>query len=361
MGLAVSLGLSGDSLLLLRSQNAGTSLHLRVRVEANHNAEVLERVLLLAVVAAGASKSGAKVLLNLIRVDDSGDVRVGHDVLRKLVAGLGHRGASGGTVHLVGALEGSVSPDNEAAKVTTRSKLEKVKAIDVSKIHTRKVAEGLDNAVVFSVDDEGSTALDVTAVAGLTGTSADLARVARLLDISVGTDRLEGGNGLLSLGDTLNTGDNEGDLGDLSDLVTTGHDEGREGSCSDSRNHSVALLVLVDLHVPSAPGLGGTEHATLAAHVTEGSLTSTRSTTTADTGDTGDGTTSTPRVGRVLVSSAGEHGVSLTTVLVHGLVHEGDNVRTDRSQEDIGETDLVVLSVRVLDGNHGASGSHCCR
>jgi hypothetical protein len=43
--------------------------------------------------------------------------------------------------------------------------------------------------------------------------------------------------------------------------------------------------------VPLAPDLGGSEHATGTALVTEGSLTGTVSTTTGDTGDTGNSTT----------------------------------------------------------------------
>jgi hypothetical protein len=42
--------------------------------------------------------------------------------------------------------------------------------------------------------------------------------------------------------------------------------------------------------VPLAPDLGGSEHATGTALVTERSLTSTVSTTTRDTGDTSDST-----------------------------------------------------------------------
>lgn len=51
------------------------------------------------------------------------------------------------------------------------------------------------------------------------------------------------------------------------------------------------LLALVNLDVPLPPDLGGGEHATGTAHVTEGSLTGTVSTTTGDTGNTGDGAT----------------------------------------------------------------------
>lgn len=55
--------------------------------------------------------------------------------------------------------------------------------------------------------------------------------------------------------------------------------------------------------MPLAPDLGGSEHATRAAHVTERSLTSTVSSSTRDTGNTGDGTTSTPGLSRGLMTS----------------------------------------------------------
>lgn len=51
------------------------------------------------------------------------------------------------------------------------------------------------------------------------------------------------------------------------------------------------LLALVNLDVPLAPDLGGSEHAAGTAHVTEGGLTGTVSTTTGDTGDTGNSAT----------------------------------------------------------------------
>jgi hypothetical protein len=98
--------------------------------------------------------------------------------------------------------------------------------------------------------------------------------------------------------------------------------------------------------VPLAPDLGGSEHAARAAHVTERSLTGTVSSSTRDTGNTSDGTSSTPGLGRSLVTSllgavaALEreqvcvirgvlHGVWLAAVLVHASVDRVDNVRAD--------------------------------
>jgi hypothetical protein len=52
-----------------------------------------------------------------------------------------------------------------------------------------------------------------------------------------------------------------------------------------------ALLAQVDLLMPLSPDLGGCEHATASALVTEGGLTSAVSTTTRDTRNTGDSAT----------------------------------------------------------------------
>jgi hypothetical protein len=81
--------------------------------------------------------------------------------------------------------------------------------------------------------------------------------------------------------------------------------------------------------VPLAPDLGRSEHATGTAHVTEGGLTSAVSTTTRDTGDTGDSATSTPGLGRGLVTSLLGDSVGLAAVLVHASVDRVDNVRAD--------------------------------
>jgi hypothetical protein len=63
-------------------------------------------------------------------------------------------------------------------------------------------------------------------------------------------------------------------------------------------------LVLVDLSVPSAVGLGWGEHTTTTAHVSESSLAGTVSTATSNTWDTCNSTTSTPRLSRGLVTSS---------------------------------------------------------
>lgn len=307
-GLGGLLLLGGTALL---SKELGAADGQRVGVELDHGTKVLEGVLLQALAHDG-SLGGADLALNLIGVDDAGNIRVGHDTTgegeARLLGGLAVDGAEDG-VH---ALKSSLGPDDEAAHVSTRSELEQVEAVSVAELHTGKVAEGLDDTVVLGVDNEGTEALDVTAVAHLTLTTTELAGGLDLLDVIIGTDGLEGSDGLLGaldgLGGVVN---NAGDLSDLRDAVTTSKDQRGKSRSSQSRGNGVALLVGVDLAVPLAPSAGGVEHATFAAHVTESSLARARGTTTGDAGDTGNGTAGTPGLGGVLVASGIADGVRL--------------------------------------------------
>jgi len=77
-------------------------------------------------------------------------------------------------------------------------------------------------------------------------------------------------------------------------LLTLGLDECGYTSSSNGRDQRVSLLVNIDVSVPTAPDLGGSEHATTSTHVTESTLARAVSTTTADTRNTGYGTSGTP-------------------------------------------------------------------
>lgn len=98
LGLRLLLGLLGGS-LALTSNNLGTRLlgelcqdgatanGLSVGVELEERAKVAQRVLLGSVEAADAANR-AQLRLNLVRVDDAGDVRVGERRARQAVATL---------------------------------------------------------------------------------------------------------------------------------------------------------------------------------------------------------------------------------------------------------------------------------
>lgn len=208
------------------------------------------------------------------------------------------RRLGGGTVDGIEGLECSRGPDDETTEVTTWGELEEVEGEDGAGLDTWDVAESSDELLAINgwvVDNQWSTALTVAAATELTLTSAELAGGLDLLDVLGGAYTLEEVDSSGSLGDggvgeDLRV-DNERNFWDLGDLVTTGKEESRDGGGSQGRGSSKSLLAKVDLDIPASPGLGGSEHATRSAHVTESSLTSTVSSTTRDTRDTGNSTT----------------------------------------------------------------------
>jgi hypothetical protein len=321
---------------LLGLDELSTTEDLSVRVKTVHDTLVLKRVLLLSVRTLVVLVTGrADNRLDFIRVDETSDIRVGHDVSRQDIILLQGSGSLIGTIELIQKSNSGLSPDDETTEMSTRSQLQEVKTTNVNKFKTGQVTESLDETVVFVVDNERTTTLSVTTVTELTLTGTELARVGDLDDISVGVDRLQESNSFLGLGQLLNRVSNDKrNFLDLLNTVTTGHDQRGKSRSGQSGSSGETLLVQVGLDVPLSPGLGRSEHTTATTHVTESGLTSTVSTGTVDTRNTSNSTTSTPRFGRGLLTSLGRNGIRLTLVLGHVGVDKVDNVRTNGGLED---------------------------
>jgi len=184
-----SCGLGGTRLGNLFRAELLLSKGLSIRIKSEHDLLVLKRVLLEHVLSLlSLVTSGSDDTLDFRRVDNAGDVGVGDDVGRKGEAGLG-RGVGLGSPDLKQA-KGRFGPDHEPAKVGTRSKLEQVEGADVRGLDTRNVSECLDKALVFAVDDQGSSSLGVTAASQLTLTGTGLLGLDDLDNVSVGADGL---------------------------------------------------------------------------------------------------------------------------------------------------------------------------
>ena len=188
------------------------------------------------------------------------------------------------------------------------------------------------HALVLVVNDQRPTTQRITTIAHLALPRPDLLRRHRLLDVGVRPNRLQRLDRLRRLGQRLNAGNDDRDLGHLHDTVTAGHHQRRDGAGRQRRRHRVPALLRVDLAVPAAIGLGRSEHATFAAHVAERALACTVRTAAGDTWDAGDGTTRAPGLGAVLMAGLARDGVRLAMVLGHGRVHEVDEVGADRGQ-----------------------------
>lgn len=271
-----------------------------VWVESEKSLLVSEWVLLLDTsslglgLALGLSENG----LDFRGVDKAGDIGVGDNVGGEEEVFLEGGGGGGSAIDLIKSAESSRGPDNETSKVTAWGELKKVERENGGGLNTRNVAESSNKLLAINlwvVDDEGSTALAVSAASQLTLTSTDFAGLLDLDEVSASTDGLEKGNGSLGLGESVTLEglgvDNKWNLRDVLNTMATSEEKGWDGRGSEGRGSSKSSLANIDLLMPLAPDLGWSKHSSGSTHVTESSLTSTVSTTTRDTGNTCNSTT----------------------------------------------------------------------
>jgi hypothetical protein len=240
-------------------------------IQSVHEGAVLKRVLLGDVLDDGGLDH-SELGLDLVGVDDSGEIGAVHHVSVENIATLLDVGSSVVSEDAVEGLEGFLSPDDESAEVTTRGELEEVESGDVHEVNSGEVSSGsLNVEVLLSVDNEGTASEDVSGVSEFALAGSHLLGISGSLHVLGGTDALEDadeGLGRVSV-EGLN---DERKLRHVGNSVTSGEDEGSHSGGSDGDSNGVSLLVDVDLSVPLSVGLQGSEHSTLAAHVTEGTL-----------------------------------------------------------------------------------------
>jgi len=237
--------------------------------------------------------------LNGVGHEDTTNIRVGEDGTGEEVSVLDSGGLVSGSEDGVQLLEGSLSPDDESANMTSRGKVEEVQLVDVGNTDTGQISEStVDFEVLGSNNNEGTSLnlLGSVPQASLASVSLDILAT---LNIRIGMELLQESQGVLGLVEGLENvgGHNQGNLRDVGDLVSAGHHEGGDGSGGNSGGNGIPPLVDVHLAVPSSPGTGGGEHTSSTAHVSEGSLACTVCTSTRDTWNTCHGSTSTPGLG----------------------------------------------------------------
>jgi len=269
--------------LLLESGNAGSlsglnSLGLSGAeslgswVESLHHSAVLEWVLLLLVVSADGGSDFSELALDLVGVDDSGEVGAVHHVSAELESTLLDTLLAVGTEDLVEGFEGVLGEDDESSEVTTWGELEQVESVDGASVDTWEVTSGLlDKWVLISVDDQRSLLENEAGASQFANTGTSSLVVTDTGEVIGGTSVHEGGKESLG-GLNVEAVEDERQLWDLLDSVTTSLDEWSAGRGGESGGNGVSLLVGVDLSVPLSPDSKWGEHASLTAHVTEGSL-----------------------------------------------------------------------------------------
>ena len=211
--------------LLLLLLLGGTS-DLVEGVKSVHENAIGKRVLLGATLNSGRDLGSAELGLDLVGVDDSGEVSAVHDVAVEDIATLFDVSSAVVAEDTVECLEGILGPDDEATEVTTRGELEEVKSVNVDEVNTGEVSGGsLDALVLLTVDDQGASAENVSGVSQLSVASYDFLGISGSLDVFTSTNVLEGGEEGLG-GVNVEGVNNEGKLGDIQDFVTSGKNEG---------------------------------------------------------------------------------------------------------------------------------------
>ena len=122
---------------------------------------------------------------------------------------------------------------------------------------------------------------------------------------------------------------NKRDFRNILDSVSSGSDEGGEGRGSQGRDGGESSFVSVDMSVPSSPGLGWGKSSTTSAHVTESSLSGSRSTSSRNTRDTSDGSSSSPRFSSNLVTGVFVDGIGLSVVSSQSDADVRDDIHSD--------------------------------
>lgn len=229
-GLLVLPDLLADFVLLQLSQNGG------IRVELLHFVVVVERVLLLSWVEDLVGLLGSENSLDGVGVDDSGDVAVGNDLSAEDVVLACGAGSVLGAELGAELVEGGLGVKNETANLSAWGQMTDVETVDVKGADAWDVLEGSFEALRFVANNNKRTATEfVASVAVLSLSGSDLSGVDDSLNIFVGAEALQHGDGVLGLGDLANAVvDDEGELGNLQDAVTSGEDEGGHGGGSDS-------------------------------------------------------------------------------------------------------------------------------
>ena len=98
--------------------------------------------------------------------------------------------------------------------------------MNVDEVNTGEVSGGSLNALVFlAIDDQRTSAEDVSGVSQLTVASSDFLGISGSLDVFTSTNVLEGGEEGLG-GVNVEGVNNEGKLGDIQDFVASGENEG---------------------------------------------------------------------------------------------------------------------------------------
>jgi len=167
------------------SLNFESASSLGVGVESLHKGLVLKWVLVGGLGSEGGGADSAELALDLVRVDDSGEISAGHLASVELISTLLDSLLSVGSEDLVEVGEGILGEDDESAEVATGGELEQVQSVDAASVNTWEVSGGsLEEGVLISVNNEGTLSQNEARVSHLVLTSTGGSALADSFEIA---------------------------------------------------------------------------------------------------------------------------------------------------------------------------------
>lgn len=185
---------------------------------------VVKGVVLVGSVKNSVLFAGSNGTLNLIGVNNSGDIGVSNLTVRKTVSLLLGRSLSPSSENIVQLLEGSLSPDDESSDVSSWGKLEEIKSADMSNFNSGNVSKSFNEGnISTTVDNQRSSSGSVSSVSELSFSSSNFNGVDNLLNISPGSSISKELNGFFGSFNLLNlVANNEGKFGNVINSVSSG-------------------------------------------------------------------------------------------------------------------------------------------
>lgn len=223
-----------------------------VGVQSLKSLDVAKRVLLLDLMEGLVLVGHSDNVLDLIGVDDSGQVGVGEQGAVQLVSLLLLSGLSVRTEDVVQGLEGTGSPDDESAQLATGGELSQVQTVHVADLNAWNVAEGLGELdILVGEDDQGTFSEFVSSASHFALAGSESLVLDDFGDVFVGSESLEETDGILGLFIALELViDDQRKLRDVLDAVTSGHDQGKQGGSGQGGSDGVSSLLEVHFSVP---------------------------------------------------------------------------------------------------------------
>jgi len=179
---------------LLSSQQPSHQLlpskRLRVRIQLDHEAQISQRVLLVHHVFLLFDLL-SQVRLDLLRRDQSCQIRVRHYWSWKFVSNLEGRRSLVRAIKGREPVEGSAGPNHQTTQVTSWRQLQQIQTIHAAQLHSWKISEGTDHRRLLVIDDQGASSLSVSPVSGFALSSSYLSRLFHLLNVVVNVESLE--------------------------------------------------------------------------------------------------------------------------------------------------------------------------